>query len=165
MLLVRELLGRELADRLEHPEAAGLPAADEALVDQRLHELEVGVGDLLGRLQRPAAAEDGECREQLPLPGSSSSYDHSIVARSVCCRVSASRPPRRRSSRLPRRSRSCCGREERRAGGGELERERQVVEPLAELVQSSSGSKSGCAARARVTKSRRASARSSTGTG
>ena len=64
VLLVRELLGRELANRLEHPEAVGLPAADEALVHQRLQELDVGVCDPLGRFERPAPAEDRERRER-----------------------------------------------------------------------------------------------------
>ncbi len=50
---------------------------------------------------------------------------------------------------------------------GELERERQVVEPLAEQVDASSASgvKSGRTARALVENSSRASARASTGTG
>ena len=39
----------------------------------------------------------------------SRSYDHSIVARNVRCRGSASRPPASRSSRLETRSRICAG--------------------------------------------------------
>ena len=39
-------------------------AADEALVDERLERVEVGVGDRLGRLERAAAAEDREPREE-----------------------------------------------------------------------------------------------------
>ena len=62
------------------------------------------------------------------------SYDHSIVARSVCCRGSASRPPVKRSSRCARPLEDLLRREHARAGGGELERQRQVVEPPAELV-------------------------------
>src|SRR5579884_2583948 len=69
VLVLRELLGPELADRLEHPEAARLPAAHEALVDERLHELEAGARDPLRRLERPAAPEDRERREQPPLLG------------------------------------------------------------------------------------------------
>ena len=48
--------------------------------------------------------------------GLSSSYDHSIVARSVRWRASASRPPLRRSSPSERWSRICAGGEHARAG-------------------------------------------------
>ena len=59
-----EPLGRVLADRLQHPEAVVVADADEALVDEGLQRVEVGVADLLGRLERAAAAEDGEPREE-----------------------------------------------------------------------------------------------------
>ena len=56
-----QLLGGELADRLEHPESLLAEAADaarsEALVEQRLERLQVGVADRLGRLERAAAAK------------------------------------------------------------------------------------------------------------
>ncbi len=48
-------------------------------------------------------------RTAVALPATSRSCDHSIVARSVFCRSSASRPPLKRSSRSPSRSRICSG--------------------------------------------------------
>ena len=63
-----EPLGRELADRLEHHEALAA-AAEQALVDERLEQVEVGVADRLGGLRRHAAREDGEPAEQLLLLG------------------------------------------------------------------------------------------------
>ena len=59
-----EPLGCVLADRLEHPEPVALADANEALVDERLERVEVCVADLLRRLERPAAGEHGEAREQ-----------------------------------------------------------------------------------------------------
>src|SRR5207302_3420411 len=52
-----ELLGGVLADRLQHPEAL-VTVAEHALVPERLEDVEVGVGDLLGGLERAAAAKD-----------------------------------------------------------------------------------------------------------
>src|SRR4029077_19374580 len=46
-----ELLGRELANRLEHPEARlalYFAAADQALVEERLKRVEIALADLLG---------------------------------------------------------------------------------------------------------------------
>ena len=64
--LVLESLDREFADRLEHPEAvAGV--AKEALVDERLQDVEVGVTDLFSRSEGAAAGEDREAREELLL--------------------------------------------------------------------------------------------------
>src|SRR5204862_1505532 len=58
-----ESLERELADRLQHPETA-VRGADEALVDQRLEDVEVGLANRFGCFERAAAAEDGEPGEQ-----------------------------------------------------------------------------------------------------
>src|SRR4029453_19499724 len=65
-LLARVLqpLGRELADRLEHPEPLALAHADEALVDERLQPVEIGVANRLGSLERAAASKDRQSREQ-----------------------------------------------------------------------------------------------------
>ena len=61
--LLLENLMRELADRLEHPEALGGPP-QQALVNQRLQAGYVGVGDLLGGLERAPAPEDGQSGEK-----------------------------------------------------------------------------------------------------
>ena len=64
--LVSEPLDGELTDRLEHPEAvAGV--SEEALVDKRLKDVQVGVNDLFGRVEGAAASEDGEAGEELLL--------------------------------------------------------------------------------------------------
>ena len=63
-----ELLDRELANRLEHPEAllaeAARPSPHEALVEERRERVEIGVADCLGRLERAAPAEDRESPEE-----------------------------------------------------------------------------------------------------
>ena len=41
--------------------------AKEALVDERLEEVEVGVADVFGRVEGAAAGEDGEAGEELLL--------------------------------------------------------------------------------------------------
>jgi hypothetical protein len=56
-------LGGELSDRLQHP-VARVREADEALVYQRLERVDIRFCDVLGRLQRAAAREDGEPGEQ-----------------------------------------------------------------------------------------------------
>ena len=62
-----EPLRRELADRLEHRRSGRRRRRDEALVDERLEHVDVRLADGLGRLERAAAREDGEPREQLLL--------------------------------------------------------------------------------------------------
>src|SRR5438445_9867712 len=58
-----QLLAGVLTDRLQHPiPLAG--AAEEALVDQRLQEIEISAGDLFGGLERAAVREDRESPQQ-----------------------------------------------------------------------------------------------------
>src|SRR5712691_7579973 len=58
-----ESLGGVLADRLQHPEAL-LRVPEQALVDERLEDVEAGADDLLGCLQGAAAAEDRKPGEE-----------------------------------------------------------------------------------------------------
>ena len=127
-----ELVAPVLADRLEHPVAVAV-AADEALVDEGGERVELGLADLLDRLERGAAGEDREPGEELAL----------VVAEQVV------RPGDRRPERLlarvgvaaaleqveavPEPLEDLLGREDGGTRRGELERERQVVEPVAEL--------------------------------
>ncbi len=60
-------LERVLADRVEQAEAAAAPAADEALDDERLELVEVGIADCFRRLEREASPEDGKLPEELLL--------------------------------------------------------------------------------------------------
>ena len=133
LALALEPLGRVLADRLQHPVAL-VREAEQALLDERLQRVEVGACDLLRRLQRAAAGEDGERSEERAAPpprGGRSSTRSS---------PGASAGADRRRGRPSSRSRRCGealedlrGRERLRAGGGELDREREVVEARAEL--------------------------------
>ena len=52
-----------LPDRLEHP-VAPLVEAEKALLDERLQDVEVGIADLLGRLERAAAGKDAQAGEE-----------------------------------------------------------------------------------------------------
>src|SRR3954447_4110202 len=132
-----EPLVRELADGLEHPVAllteSSRAAAEEALVEERGERVEVGVTDQLRRLERAAAAEHAEAREE-----------HLLVLVEQVVRPDDGRPQRRVAlfgiagplecvepvgEALEERLRG----EQLGARGGELERERQAVEPLAEL--------------------------------
>jgi hypothetical protein len=63
VLRIRQFLGGELADCLEHPVAA-VAVADEALVDERGERFEIAVTDFLGGLQRETAREDPKPREE-----------------------------------------------------------------------------------------------------
>src|SRR3954454_12668899 len=127
----------ELADRLEHPvallaEPAGA-AAEQALVEQGGERVEIGVADELRRLEGAAAAEHAQAGEQRllvpveqvvgPRDGGPERHVALLGVAGSLERVEAVGEPVEQS----------LGREELRPCGGELERERQAVEPLAEL--------------------------------
>src|SRR6266496_417217 len=59
-----EPLACELADGLQHPEPVAFAHADEALVDEGLEGVDVGIAYLLGGLDSAAAAENGEPGKQ-----------------------------------------------------------------------------------------------------
>ena len=104
-----------LADRLEHPVALGrlvLRWRSRLLSTSDCERVEVGVADLLGRLERAAAGEDGQPREEPLLLGVEQVVRHSIVARSVCWRGSASRPRREQVEALREPLEELLGREE-----------------------------------------------------
>ena len=66
LIRLGELLGRELADRLQHPEAVA-GTTYQALVEQRLQRIRVGLGNLLRGLQRGATRQHRETGEQRSL--------------------------------------------------------------------------------------------------
>ena len=129
-----QALRRELPNRLEHPEALVAPA-DEALVDERLERVEVRVADRLGRRERAAADEDREPREdpllvvvqEVVRPGDRRTQRLLAADRRLGRRCSRSRRSPEALDELPRR-------EHARSRGGELDRQRQVVEAAAELL-------------------------------
>ena len=61
---IGQLLECVLADRLQHPEAL-VRVTDEALLDERLERVEVGVAGRFGGLEGATAVEDGQPGEQL----------------------------------------------------------------------------------------------------
>src|SRR6478672_4298790 len=132
-----EPLDRELANCLEHPVAllAEPPgaAAEKALVEQGGERVEVGLAHELRRLERAAAAERAEAREQCLL----------VLVEQVV-RPGDGRPERQvallgvarsleRVEAVGEPVEECLRREQLRPGGCELEREREAVELLAEL--------------------------------
>ena len=129
-------LERVLAHRLEHPEAP-LGGGDEALVHERGEPVERLAGRTpprppraSSRRRRRRAARTAPARRHRA--GRSSSRSS---ARSVCWRSGASRGPAlSRSSRRSRRSRIAGRGEQLAARGGELDRERQAVEALADAL-------------------------------
>ena len=68
-----ELLGRELANGLQHAEAAVGGASGEALLDEPVERVDVAAAHLLCGFDREAAAEDCEPREEPLLMGRRSS--------------------------------------------------------------------------------------------
>ena len=128
-----ELLERVLADRLEHPDAIRLADADEALVDERLKRVEVGIADRFGSLERAAAGEDPEAGEEAllvrvqklvrPPDGSPQRLLTRIYAAAGPEQVEAAGEPLEKPGRG----------EQPNARGGELECERQLFQPRAEL--------------------------------
>ena len=158
---------RELVDRLEHPEAAARPAADEALVDQRLQLVEVGVADRQRRVKVEAAREDRRAsgrRAVHPRRGARSSTRSSREAFAAA----PGHPARRRSGAEARargaRARSSADSTETRAAAsssasGSPSRRRQIS-PTAGLAENP-----GSTARARSRKSVIASSSGSGSTG
>ena len=140
VLLARGLepLERELPDRLEHPEALLAvrigAAAEEALVEQRRQRVEVGAADLLGVLERGAAAEHrepGEERllvlvEQVVAPGDRGAQ-RGMALVGIAAALEEVEP-------LPDPLEQLLGAEQLHPRGGELDREREPVEAADQLV-------------------------------
>ena len=67
-----QVLGRQLENRFQHPVARAsslFAPPDQALVEQRLERVRVGVADRLGCLVRAASGEDGQRAEEPLLLG------------------------------------------------------------------------------------------------
>ena len=101
---VRKLFRGVLANGLEEPVARHFGCEvrfDETLVDERADDAEHIVqlnrdsvcGDCFGGIERPASREHGEPRDTSRSRSVSNSCDQSTIARSVCWRGGASRPP------------------------------------------------------------------------
>ena len=72
LVRVLQALARVLADRLQHQEAVVGDRLQEARVDEGSEAVEIGLADLLGRVEREAAREDGETRRRAPALAASS---------------------------------------------------------------------------------------------
>ena len=113
---------------------SALRVAQQALVDERLQRVEVGAADLLRGLQRAAAAEDRKPGEELLLP-----FVEQLVApldraaERALALGQVSRAAGEEPQPLLEPLEDLRRRERLHARGGQLERERQVVEPPADL--------------------------------
>ena len=127
-----EPLERELADRLQH-RVARLLAAEQVLVEQRAERVDFGAADGLGRLERAAAREHREAREQLLLalveqvvaPGDRRAKG-SLALGGVARTAGQQRQPLLEPFEQRRR------RQHLHARRGQLDRQRQPVEPRAD---------------------------------
>ncbi len=97
------------SSRAEEPRELVLATTKEALVDERLDGVRSRSQTASAAPYVHPPANTDRPRKRLCSASSSRSWDHSIVARSVCWRGSASRPAVSRSRRSDSRSRSCCG--------------------------------------------------------
>src|SRR5205085_1597081 len=125
---------RVLANRLEHPEPFRLAHADEALVDERLKAVDVGVADRFGSVERAAFDKDTQAREQtllLVVEEVVRPLDRGAQRPLAQLRVPASAEKIESRAETVEQLRR---RQHRRARRRELERERQVVEAFAEVV-------------------------------
>ena len=141
--MFREALERVLADRLEHREAA-VSLANEALVDERGERLQLRIADRLCSLEAPAAGEHRQPGhellllrvEQLEAP-----FDRCaqrlLPLGQVPCPACEERQP------LLQPFEQGVGRQELHEGGCQLDREREAVEPAADLGDGSVGREIG----------------------
>ncbi len=129
---LREPLRCKLSDRLEHPVAL-VRETEEALLDERLHGVEVGVRHLLRGRERAAAGEHREAGEQpllVPVEEVVAPLDRRAqrLLAGVCVATALQEIEAVREAIEDLRRR-----ERLRAGSRELDGERQVVEPRTEL--------------------------------
>jgi hypothetical protein len=123
---------RKLADRLQEGVAL-LVEAHEALLDERLQDVELGFGHLLRSVERPAAGEDREPpesllllgREQLITPG-----DRAAQGSLALRQVAGAAREQWQGVLQPRQDLGC--RERLDPSGRQLERKRQMVEAAAD---------------------------------
>ena len=130
--------------------------AEEALVDERLERVEVGVGHLLPppRACSRRRRRRGRAKSAL-LVRRRAARSSSRSSRAACAGARAGRARRRSGAGAAARAARAAARGESAfdARGGELDRERQVVEPAADLaIDSSSARSPGDRARARARK-------------
>ncbi len=127
-----EPLRRKLSDRLEHPVAL-VRETEEALLDERLHGVEVGIRHLLRGRESAAAGEDREAGEQpllVPVEEVVAPLDRRAqrLLAGVCVATALQEIEAVREAIEDLRRR-----ERLRAGSRELDGERQAVEPRTEL--------------------------------
>ncbi len=149
-----EPLARELADRLEHPEAlfaeeADAPA-DEALVQQRSERFEVCVADGLGGFERATAAKDGQpAKEALLVLVEQIVGPRNRRAQGRVALVGVTRALEQVEA-LAEPCEERCRAEELRARGRKFEREREPIETRAQLGDGGIGFVGRAARRARA---------------
>jgi hypothetical protein len=130
-----ELLASELADRLEHDETVVADRLDQAVVDERGEVVELRTTDVLGCLQWKRTREDPEPGEE----GAGARVEEVVAP--LDRRTQRPLPLRRVAGTRRQEGESRVepveeplGREQLRPRGGELDRERQVIEAAADLL-------------------------------
>ena len=127
----RELLERVLPQRLEHPVAPAV-GAHKAPVDESFQRVKLGVADGLRGLKRAAAGEHRQPGEQpllLLVEQPVAPVDRRLQRALAPRRVARPAGKHRQAALEP--IEDLGRREDLGSGGGELDRERQPVEPLA----------------------------------
>ncbi|HEX6583082.1 MAG TPA: hypothetical protein VF056_05720 [Thermoleophilaceae bacterium] len=132
---VAQLLERELLDGREHEEAPVLAVPEQALIHQRLQDVELGGTDGFGRLEREAPGEHRELckqplfvsREELVAPLDGPAQRALALGRVMRAGRQQVEATTEALEDLPR-----C--EHLDASGSKLERERKAVEPLCDLT-------------------------------
>ena len=120
-----EPLERVLADRVEHAEAAAAPPPDEVLLDERLEDVELGVADRLGRLEREAAARTRPGAGRAPARPARAARSSTRSPRATC----AAAPGASRGSRW--RGAAAAGRAGRAARPGSSSATRAAASSIA----------------------------------
>ena len=131
----RQPLGGVFADRRKEEEASFRRLPQEALLDQRAQSVEVGVANLLGRVDVEAPGEDRQPAEQLLLV-----VGEKVVA-PVDRRAERSLPFGRVAGAAAEEGQALLqaflklgGCEDPRPGGRELDCEREIVQPATDLA-------------------------------
>ena len=107
--------------------------AEEALLDERLQRVELGLAHLLGCLDRAAAGEDGEAGEEALLSAAEQVVrPRDRRAQGALPLGEVARASAQEREPLLEPISSAAGEQHLDARRGELDRERQVVEPAAD---------------------------------
>ena len=138
-----EALRGVLADRLEHAEAT-IDEAQEALVNERLERIEVGLGHRLGGFERATAAEHGGATEKhLLVEGEQVVAPCDRSAKGALSFGQVARAAGQQTQTPLEARQDLCRGERLDAGGRQLDGQREVVQPTADLGDRLVGDEAG----------------------